>query len=295
MNVAFLGLGAIGWPMAVHLADRYRLTVYNRTTERARDFARQYPAGVAETPKEAAEGADVVVTCLPSSREVETVLEGATGLLAGLRRGALFLDCTSGDPESSRRIAAHLAQHDIGFADAPVSGGTNGAEAGTLTVMVGADEEVFRRAHPVLSAFGKRIEHMGPVGTGHAMKAVNNALLGVNILAVGEGLAALVKAGVAAGKAVEVLNASSGRSFVSEALVPERVLTGAWPRTFRLALLEKDVGIARALLRQLEVPGALLELAGAVLARARADLGEEADYLEAVRWIEAQAGVEIRG
>jgi 3-hydroxyisobutyrate dehydrogenase len=296
MAIAFFGLGAIGLPMAARLAQRFELAVYNRTAARAEEFARRYPARVAVCPREAAEGADCVVTCLPTSREVEGLLEGDQGILAGLRSGALFLDCTSGDPASSRRIAARLAQRGIAFADAPVSGGTNGAEAGTLTVMVGADQETFHRAQPVLSAFGRRIEHMGPVGTGHAMKAINNALLAVNILAVGEGLAALVKAGVAARTAVEVLNASSGRSFVSEALVPERVLTGSWPRTFRLALLDKDVGIARDLLTRLGVPGPVLDTSGEVLSQARAALDDdEADYIEAIRWIEGLAGVEIRG
>jgi 3-hydroxyisobutyrate dehydrogenase len=142
---------------------------------------------------------------------------------------------------------------------------------------------------------GSRIEHVGPVGSGHALKAVNNALLAVNILAVGEGLAALVKAGVSARTALDVINVSSGRSFVSETLVPERVLTGAWPRTFRLALLEKDVGIARALLRETGVDGPLLDLAGELFGRARAALGESADHLEAIRLIESDSGVEIRG
>jgi len=206
----------------------------------------------------------------------------------------MLLDCTSGDPARSRWIAQRLAEKDIAFADAPVSGGTNGADAGTLTVMVGADVSTFQRARPVLEAFGQRIEHMGPVGTGHAMKAVNNALLAVNILAVGEGLGALVKAGVAARTAVEVLNASSGRSFASESLVPERVLTGAWPRTFRLALLDKDVGIARDLLKDTGVSGAMIATSGQLLDQARAALGEEADYLEAIRWIEQLASVEIR-
>jgi 3-hydroxyisobutyrate dehydrogenase len=161
--------------------------------------------------------------------------------------------------------------------------------------MVGADDATFGRARPVLTAFGKRIEHMGPVGTGHAMKAVNNALLAVNILALGEGLAGLVKAGVSARQAVEVLNASSGRSFVSEALVPERVLTGTWPRTFRLGLLHKDVAIAGDLLAEMNLPADMLELAGKLLAQAGAALEDEADYLEAIKWIEQRSGVEIRG
>jgi 3-hydroxyisobutyrate dehydrogenase len=295
MRIGFLGLGAIGAPMAVHLGRRFQLTVYNRTRARAEEFARRYPAAVAATPADAARGADVIVTCLPTSREVEQVLEGPEGIIRELPRGALFIDCTSGDPADSRRIAARLASQEVAFVDAPVSGGTNGAEAGTLTIMVGGEDHAFRRAVPVLSAFGKRIEHMGPVGTGHAMKAINNALLAVNLLAVGEGLAALVKAGVAARTALDVLNASSGRSFVSEALVPERVMTGEWPRTFRLALLEKDVGIARGVVEEAGVPGPMLELTGNLCSRARAALGDQADYVEAIRWIEQQAGTEIRG
>jgi 3-hydroxyisobutyrate dehydrogenase len=237
----------------------------------------------------------VVITCLPSSREVEALLDGADGLLAGLRSGGLFLDCTSGDPASSRRIAARLAERGIAFADAPVSGGTNGAAAAALSVMVGADGATFARVQPILAAFGKRIEHVGPIGAGDALKAVNNALLAVNILALGEGLTALVKAGVAPRIALDVINASSGRSFVSEVLVPERVLTGAWPRTFRLTLLDKDVGIARARLAETGVDGPLLEQAGVRLGSARAELGEAADYLDPIRLNERQAGVEIRG
>jgi 3-hydroxyisobutyrate dehydrogenase len=295
MHVGFLGLGAIGAPMAAHLAKPGPLVVWNRTARRATEFAARHGARAAASPREAAEGAEVVVTCLPTSREVEALVDGPNGLLAGLAPGALLLDCTSGDPATSRRIAARLADRGVGFADAPVSGGTNGAEAGTLTVMVGGDRETFARARPILEAFGRRIEHLGPVGSGHAMKAVNNALLAVNILAVGEGLTALVKAGVSARTALEVLNASSGRSFVSEVLVPERVLTGLWPRTFRLALLAKDVGIAEGLLAETGVPGPVLALADALLRAARADLGEEADYLEAIKLTERQAGVEIRG
>jgi len=294
-RIAFLGLGAIGTPMAAHLAHRGPLAVWNRTAARAVEFAARYGALAAATPREAVVGADVVLTCLPTSREVDALLDGPDGLLAGLRRGALFLDCTSGDPAGSRRIHARLADHGVAFADAPVSGGTNGAEAGTLTVMVGADAATFERARPILGAFGGRIEHVGPVGAGDALKAMNNALLAVNILAVGEGLVSLAKAGVEPRTALGVINASSGRSFVSEVLVPERVLTGLWPRTFRLALLAKDVGIAVDLLEQTGVDGPMLARAGELLAAARATLGEKADYLEPIRLTETRAGVEIRG
>jgi 3-hydroxyisobutyrate dehydrogenase len=295
MRVGFLGLGAIGAPMAAHLARQHSLSIWNRTAERAAGFAASHGARAAPTPRETAAGAEVVVTCLPTSREVELLLDGPDGLEAGLEGGSLLIDCTSGDPATSRNIAERVARRGVAFVDAPVSGGVSGAEAGTLTVMVGGDTASFNRARPVLSAFGRRIEHLGPVGTGHAMKAVNNALLAVNLIAVGEGLAALVKAGVAAATAVGVLNASSGRSFVSETLVPERVLSGRWPQTFRLALLDKDVGIARSFLKENGVDGPMLDLAGRLLNDARAALGETADHVEAIRLIEQRAGVEIRG
>ena len=294
-GVAFLGLGAIGEPMAARVAARFSLAVWNRTGARATALAARVGARAAATPREAAQGAAVIITCLPTSAEVEALLDGPDGLLAGLAPGSLLVDCTSGDPATSRRLAGRLEPLGVGFVDAPVSGGTNGAEAGTLTVMVGGDPQLFDRAAPVLSAFGSRIVRMGPVGSGHAMKAVNNALLAVNILAVGEGLAALVKAGVPAHTALNVLNASSGRSFVSETLVPERVLTGAFPRTFKLTLLQKDAGIAAGLLRDTQVSGPMIELAFRLYGEARARLGEDADYLEAIKVIEQQAGVEIRG
>jgi 3-hydroxyisobutyrate dehydrogenase len=295
MRLAFLGLGAIGRPMAARLATLHQLTVWNRTGQRARDFVAQHGGRAAESPRDAAAGAEVVITCLPTSGDVEGLLPGPDGLEAGLARGTLFLDCTSGDSATTRRIAERLAAKGVAFADAPVSGGTNGAEAGILTVMVGGDRATFERAVPVLQGFGKRIVHMGPLGAGDAMKAANNTLLGVNIVALGEALTGLAKAGVDPRIAVETLNASSGRSFVSEALVPERVLTGAWPKTFRLALLDKDVGIYLDLLRQLGLGAPLLEKAGALLHEARSTLGEDADYLEPIRLQEQRAGVEIRG
>lgn len=280
--------------MAGHLARAFDLTVWNRTRARAEAFAREHRALVAASPRDAADGADVVMTCLPTSADVEQLLDGPRGLLAGFRPGALLLDCTSGEPAASRRIAGRLADVGVGFADAPVSGGTNGAEAGTLTVMVGGDAATFEQARVALAPFARRVEHMGPVGAGHAMKAVNNALLAAHILAVGEGLATLVKAGVPAARAVEVLNASSGRSFVSEMLVPERVLTGSWPRTFRLALLHKDVRVALGVAESSDVDAPVLELAADLLAAAGEALGPDADYLEPIRLIEQQAGTEIR-
>jgi 3-hydroxyisobutyrate dehydrogenase len=295
-TVAFLGLGAIGRPMAARLAAApgISLVVWNRTTERARTFAAETGARYAATPAEAARGADVVITCFPVSADVDAVLGGAEGVLAGLPRGALLVDCTSGDPATSRRIAARLAEHDVGFLDAPVSGGTIGAEQGTLTVMVGGDAALLERARPVLETFGRKIVHCGDVGTGDALKAVNNALLAIHVWSTAEGLAALAKAGVSADIALDVINASSGRSNASMNLFPDRVLTRAFPRTFRLALLDKDVRIAAGVAREHNVPAPLLQLTADLFRVAHNALGEEADHVEAAKVVEQWAGVEIR-
>ena len=296
MHVAFLGLGAIGTPMARHLArPPFTLAVWNRTAERAARFAAETGARHAATPADAARGAAVVVTCLPVSADVESLLDGPDGLLAGLADGALLVDCTSGDPAGSRRIAARLAERGVAFVDAPVSGGTIGAERGTLTVMVGGEAAHLARARPVLEAFGSKIVHCGPVGAGDALKAVNNAFLALHVWATAEGLAALEKAGVRADVALDVINASSGRSNTSENLFPERVLTRAFPRTFRLALLSKDVGIAADVARAGRVPSPLLQLTAELFRLAHAELGDAADHVEAARVVERLAGVTIGG
>ncbi len=293
-RVAFLGLGAIGAPMARHLARRFDLAVWNRTMSRAVAFASMHHGStVARTPREAADERDIVITCLPTSREVAAVLDGPDGLLAGLAKGALLVDCTSGDPASSQRIAERLATHGVEFLDAPVSGGTSGAEQGTLTVMCGGSERAMKQAMPVLEAFGKKIVHCGPVGAGHALKAVNNALLAVHLWSTAEGLAALKKAGVEPAIALDVINASSGRSNASMNLFPERVLTRAFPRTFRLSLLDKDVAIAANVAREQHVPSPMIQLAAELFRAAHHALGSDADHVEAVRIVEQSAGVEI--
>ena len=293
-RVAFLGLGSIGRPMARHLAPpRSALTVWNRTAAKASAFAAETGATAVATPREAAGRADIVITCLPSSREVEAIVDGADGLLAGLSRGSVVVDCTSGDPATSIRLAARLGDAGVSFLDAPVSGGVSGAERAALTVMVGGDPELLERVRPVLSAFGSNIVHCGAVGAGHALKSVNNAMLAVHLWSLAEGLAALTRAGVAPKLALDVINASSGRSNASQNLFPERVLSRAFPRTFRLALLDKDVGIAAAVARDQKVASPMLQLASELFRAAHAELGEDADHVEAVKVIERWAGVEI--
>ena len=293
MRVAFIGLGDIGRPMAGHLATRFELAVWSRTRVKVEAFVQSRNAIAASSPAEAAAGAHVLVTCLPTSAEVEEVLF-AGGAVQKLDRAALVIDCTSGDPATSRSIAARLLEREIGFVDAPVSGGVAGAEAGKLTVMCGGTDSDVQRAKPVLDAFASKIVHCGGVGAGHAVKAANQALLAVHIWATGEVLAALTKAGVDPALALEVINASSGRSNASQNLIPERVLSREFPRTFRLALLDKDVGIALAMARETGTAAPFTELAARLFAAARSELGEEADHVEAVRLIEREAGAEIK-
>jgi 3-hydroxyisobutyrate dehydrogenase len=295
MKVAFLGLGDIGALMASHLArDPFDLVVWNRTASKAEKFVHEHKAQVAATAAQAVKDAQVVITCLPSSVEVEAVLHGGNGMLESLRKGAVMIDCTSGDPPTSRSIAAELGGRGVEFIDAPVSGGTTAAKAGALTVMWGGEESVFERVRPVIEAFGKKIVHAGPVGSGDALKAVNNALLAVHILSAAEGLAVLVKAGVDPKVALEVINASSGRSNSSENLIPQRVLTRAFPRTFRLALLEKDIGIAAVMAEDLGARTPLISLTAERFHEAREKLGEKADHVEAVKMVEAENGIEIK-
>jgi 3-hydroxyisobutyrate dehydrogenase len=291
MKVAFLGLGAIGTPMAAHLAeDPFDLTVWNRTSEKARAFAEEHGVYAESAPADAVRDADFVITCLPSSREVEGILDG---IVAGIKRGAMMIDCTSGDPATSRRIAAKLSEKGVAFIDAPVSGGVKGAVAGTLTVMCGGSESDVERARPVLEAFGRKIIRCGDVGAGDAVKAMNQALLAIHIWSAGEALAALAKLGVEASVALDVINGSSGRSNSSENLFPERVIGRKYPRTFKLALLDKDVGIAAEIVNETQTPAPFIELAEKLFAEAHGALGEEADHVEAVRVIEEKAGVRI--
>lgn len=290
-RVGFIGLGAIGTPMARHVAQAFDAVVWNRTTEKAEAFAREHGARAAADVAELVRDCDVVITCLPTSREVAEIVAVANG---AWRKGQLLIDATSGDPAGSRRNAAALARHGAEFVDAPVSGGTSGAEQGTLTVMLGGADAAVERARRYLQPYARKVEHVGPVGAGHALKAINNALLALNIVAAGEGLAALVKLGVPGQRAVDVINASSGRSNVTENLIPERVITRAWPRTFSAALLDKDLGVALAVLEDAGVTSELYPAVKRFYAEARKALDPAADHVEVVKRVEIAAGVEIR-
>ena len=292
-RAAFIGLGAIGRPMARHVASGTTLAVWNRTRSKAAEFATETGARDAATVADAADGVDFFMTCLPTSQQVEQVLFGTGDAAAHLRPGCVVIDCTSGDPATSRKIADRLAANGIAFIDAPVSGGVVGAEAGKLTVMVGGDAGVLERARGILDLFTAKIVHCGAVGTGDAVKAVNNALLAVHVWSTAEGLAMLTKLGVDPAVALDVINSSSGRSNSSINLFPQRVLNRSFPRTFRIALLDKDVRIATGIASETGTPADLLDVTSRLFAEAHRELGEEADHVEAVKVVEQRAGTII--
>ncbi len=278
----------MGYPMAGHLAKQFKTVVWNRTISKAERHAQEFGSSLASTLQDAAD-VDVLFSCLPTSQEV---LEIAPQILESAKPGLIWVDCTSGDPASARQLARMLEERGMHFLDAPVSGGVKGAIEGKLTVMVGGDAAVLERVQSVIETFAAKIVHVGPSGAGMAVKAGNQALLGVNILALSEVLLGLEKQGVSSRAALDVINASSGRSNVSQNLFPERVLGRAFPNTFALALMTKDVRIAAQSLREQGVPAPVIALTENLLEIALRQLGD-VDHVAAAQLLESWAGWEL--
>ncbi|MFB9992345.1 NAD(P)-dependent oxidoreductase [Deinococcus oregonensis] len=293
LTTAFLGLGAMGTPMAAHLtrhaqANGGRSLVWNRTAARAEAHAQAYGSEQA-TPELLAE-ADVLFSCLPTSADLDEVLAA----LPALKRGAVWVDCTSGHPDAAPRQAAALAERGVAFLDAPVSGGTGGAESGQLTVMVGGPEADLERVRPLLDTFAGRVIRVGDTGAGFAVKAINNALLAVTLWATGEGLAVLGRSGVNLGAALDVINASSGRSNSSQNLIPARVLTREFPATFGLGLLAKDAGIALDMVNSTKSSAPMLAQTAGLMRAAANIIGSDVDHTAALQLIEQMNKVVIQ-
>ncbi|RDI95509.1 NAD(P)-dependent oxidoreductase [Meiothermus sp. QL-1] len=289
-KLAFVGLGAMGYPLAGHLARRFETLVWNRTFAKAQAHAEAFGSRPVELPEVAQ--AEMLFTCLPTSHEVH---ELALRLLPYLRPGTLWVDHTSGEPELARKTAAMLEEKGVAYLDACLSGGVAGAVEGRATVMVGGRPEDFARAQPVMAVYASKIVHVGPVGAGHAVKAINNALLAVNLWALSEGMVALVKQGVEARLALEVINASSGRSNVSENLFGQRVLSREFPNTFALGLLAKDLGIASKVIEAAGTPAPLLRQVREFFEVAKREVGSsEVDHTAVAQLLERWSGVEIR-
>ena len=279
-SVAFIGLGAMGYRMAAHLPKQFdTVYVWNRNFAKAEQHAAEY--GTLAVDLAQAVQADIIFSCLPTSQDVENLIADVD-----LKASSVWIDCTSGVPESAKKLALALKQQEVDFLDAPVSGQTIGAENGTLTVMVGGDTAAFERALPAIQTFGKLIKDVGESGAGFAVKAVNNMLMAVNLCAVAEGFTTLKAHGVNLNEALDCINASSGKSMVTETVLPQRILNRSFPLTFALPLLAKDTGIAVDLVRQAKLSAPVLSLTQNLI-QAASDLAEEnSDFSTAIHLYE---------
>ncbi len=258
-SIAFLGLGIMGLPMAGHLLNAgFRLTVYNRTASRTLDLV-QAGARQAVTPSEAARGADYVISMVTDGPDVEQVLIGSDGAVQGARPGAVFIDMSTISPETARSVSNTLSLHRIEFLDAPVSGGDVGARNATLTIMVGGKQEVFEPARPVFEALGKRITYVGPTGSGQVVKACNQVVTAVNLLAVCEALVLAEKNGIDPQVMIHVLAGGASQSWSLENLGP-RIVKGDFAPGFMVKLLQKDLNIVLSQARRCNItlPGTAL-------------------------------------
>ncbi len=286
MKLAFIGLGAMGFPMARHLTKQHEVTVWNRTSEKAERHAREHGSRLAKDLEECA-AADVILTMLPTSSEVDQIVDQ---LLPHLRRGTLWIDATSGDPNVSRKTAARLAEKGVAFVDAPVTGATVGAENATLTIMVGGSKEDFARAEPILRICGKTIIHAGPTGAGHAIKVLTNSIMGATVWITSECLLLAKQYGIDLKTAFAITNAGSGRSNASENLLPMRLLEGKWPLIFKLVHHDKDIRIAASISHQQHASTPMLALTQSLFSAALHQLGDQADYIEVAKIIAAMNG-----
>lgn len=273
-RVTFLGLGTMGAAMAANIARAgHPLTVWNRTPGRAAALVEQ-GATQASTPAEAARDADVIVVCVSDTPDVESVLFDPDGAAEGARDGALVVDCSTIAPAATRDFAARLAERGVAMVDAPVSGGSEGARNATLTVFVGGEPDDVARAMPVLEAIGRTITHVGPLGSGQAVKAVNQVILAGVYQGVAEGIVLAQRAGLDARQVVEALSGGAAQSWVL-ANRSGRMIDDDYPLGFKLGLHRKDLGIALELAASLGVPlpvaGLVTELEDRLLADGHAD------------------------
>ena len=251
-RVGFIGLGTMGSAMAANIVRAgFPLTVWNRTSGRAPELV-DLGASFAETPAAVAAESDIVVICVSDTPDVEAVLFGPDGVAAGAREGTLVIDCSTIAPSGSWRFAERLDGLGLAMVDAPVSGGSEGAHNATLTIFVGGHERDVERARPVLTALGRTITHVGPIGAGQAVKAVNQVILAGAYLGVAEGIVLAIKAGLDVNQVIEALGGGAAQSWVL-ANRSGRMVDNDYPLGFKLSLHRKDLGIALGLADQLGV------------------------------------------
>ncbi|AUX89944.1 3-hydroxyisobutyrate dehydrogenase [Acinetobacter sp. ACNIH1] len=288
-TIAFLGLGAMGWHMASHLPKLgHPVWVWNRIEQKAVEHATLFATQAVRI--EQAVQADFIFSCLPTSQDVENLIAAHPP-----KSGAIWIDCTSGVPESAQKLAQQLEQQGSYYLDAPVSGQTIGAEKGTLTVMVGGNEQAFERAKPIIDAFAGLIEYVGESGSGFAVKAVNNTLMATHLWALAEGLTVLKGHGVDLSSALNCINHSSGKSSMSENIMAQRVLSREFNKTFALDLLQKDIGIALELVQQQQLDLSVMSLVQQEFQQIAKPQASQLDFSAAVQGLEQRTQIELRG
>ena len=252
ITVGLIGLGLMGKPMGRNLLKAgFPLVVWNRTKSKADDLVRE-GAKLAANPRELAAQVDVLITIVSDPPALEEVMFGANGALDALKRGSLFIDSSTVSPELARREAALCADRGIDFLDAPVTGGTWGAEKGELVFMIGGKQEVFDRAKPLLEAMGKKFFLLGPNGAGQTVKLAMNLILALEVEALAEATALVTHAGLDGQKLIDVLQSSMGRSPLMDVKAP-LILKNEYPASFPLRLMHKDVRLALELARQQKI------------------------------------------
>lgn len=292
-DIGFIGLGNMGAALARRLMREHRLHVWDINQSAVEALvaegavAANGPAGIA------ASGAELILTCLPKSEHVEQVLFGADGVAESLESGALIADMTTGDPLATKDMAARLAELGIDMIDAPVSGGVVGAEQGTIAIMVGASDALYERVRPAFESISPNVFHAGDVGSGHAMKLINNMISSCARLATFEGLALAVKAGIEPTRFAEILSKGSGRGYLADTTLPKYIIPGRISQGFGLALMHKDLTLATKLGQDMEVPLMTGNYAREVFRMALNDLGDDVDISQLVTIFEKAAGVDV--
>jgi len=260
MNIAFIGLGNMGAPMARNLLKAgHRLQLFDLNKAVLDELAAQGGI-ISASPGEAAAASDLVITMLPAAAHVRTVYLGEGGVLAGIRPGTPAVDCSTIDPQTARDIASAAAKQGVDLGDAPVSGGTGGAAAGTLTFMVGGSAALFDTLHPVLAQMGRNIVHCGEVGTGQIAKICNNLLLGISMIGVSEAMALGNALGIDTGVLAGIINSSTGRCWSADTynpwpgIIPTAPAARGYTGGFGAELMLKDLGLATEAARQAHQP-----------------------------------------
>lgn len=253
MKIGFVGLGTMGAPMARRLVEAgHEVTVHNRTREREEPLAAAGAARAA-SPREAAQGAELVIVIVADTPDVREVVLGEHGAAAGMSRGSVLVDMSTIAPGATREIAAALAERGVAMLDAPVSGGSEGAEQGTLSIMVGGDASALERVRPVLEALGRTITHVGESGAGQVAKAVNQVIVAGTYAAVAEGLALAMAAGIDVEAAHRAVSGGAAGSWGLTHRGPN-MIRNEYPLGFRVRLHRKDLGIALDAAREAGVP-----------------------------------------